>query len=104
MRRFGFHITVGDCELASGVIEIEDLIFSILRKEETEREIVVFDSDEDFAAHLAWRIVTRKERISDIEGFEYVSDRLVRIVEYPTGYNDFQFTATEIEERSNEHS
>jgi hypothetical protein len=97
MRRFGFHITIGDCELASGVIEIEDLVFSILRKEETEREIVVFDNDADFAAHLAWRLVVRKERLSDIEGFQYLSDRLARIVEYPVGYNDFQFSATEQE-------
>jgi hypothetical protein len=99
MRRFGFHITIGDCELASGVIEIEDLIFSILHREEKEREIVVFDNDEDFAAHLAWRLVVRKERISDIQGFEYLSDRLVRIVEYPDGYNDFKFSAVEIQEK-----
>lgn len=96
MRRFSFGVSIGDCEVSSGVIEIEDLIFQILRKEEKEKERF-FDSDEDFAAHLAWRMVVRKERLSDIEGFEYLSDRLARVVEYPTGYNHFTFSAEEQE-------
>ena len=72
------------------------MIFQILRKEEKDKA-VFFESDEDFAAHLAWRIVVRKEKLSEIEGFEHLSDRLARVVEYPVGYNQFSFSAQEQE-------
>lgn len=95
MRRFNFAVAIAGEDVAHGVIDVDQKVFDEANSAEFKEMFYTFSDDADIAAHVAKRMVIAKEKLSDIEGF-MLPDDLAKIVEYPHGYDDYDFYAKEV--------
>jgi len=97
MRKFKFTIEIDRNEVGEGIIEIDQKVFDIANSEEFKRYFHTFGDDDAIASHVAYHMIYHRESVNEIEGFYGALDKYAaKIVEYPRGYDDFEFLAEEI--------
>ncbi len=95
MRRFKFQVSVGDQEVAEGLIELDQSVIDQAHSEEFRRYFLTFQNDSEVAAHIAWYMIVSKIDLSEIEGF-MMPGELAKIIEYPEGRDLLEFSAVEV--------
>jgi len=94
-RRFKFRITIDDEPVGEeGLIEIDQSVLDEALTEEWKSVFYDLEDEAGVASHIAWSMVIRGWRMSEIEGWLSDDDSAV-IIEYPSGWNDFGCEAEE---------
>jgi hypothetical protein len=100
MRRiFNFKTTIAGREVADGAIELDQSVIDQAKSEEFKKYFYDFDSDDEIAALVARQMIVFEQKLSEIEVFMMDND-LAKIVNYPSGFDDFEFEAEEVSDSS----
>jgi hypothetical protein len=93
-RTFNFKMKIAGEEVADGAIELDQSVIDQAKGAEFEKYFFTFESDEEIAAYIARHMIVLDEKLSEIEGF-MMDDGLAKIVNYPSGFDAFEFEAEE---------
>jgi hypothetical protein len=97
MRRFKFQVSVGGKEVSEGIIDLDQSVIDQANSKEFRRYFHTFRDDNQIAAHIAYNMIVNKSALPEIEGFMMPRPRgLAKIVEYPEGFDLFEFDAKEV--------
>jgi len=96
-RKFKFTIEVASAEVGEGVIELDQQVVDEGLSDEFKKNFYDLNDAEGVAAHIAQRMVQWDEKLSQIEGW-LLPDEMAKLVDYPHGYDNFEFSAEEIVE------
>ena len=96
-KRFRFHLMIDDEQVGEdGVIEIDQSVLDEGLTDDFKSTFYDLHDEAGVAAHIAWSMVVRRWKMSEIEGW-MSDDSLATIIDYPMGYDAYQCNAEELE-------
>lgn len=98
-RTFEVTFELNDEEISEGIIELDQKVIDQVDDEWRSFFYKSIDTPEKIASMIARCMCVFNSSLSDIDGFADLDDSMAKMIDWPTGLDDFMVTAKEIKEK-----